>query len=296
MSHVGDGPTQHVVCFEEAGDCTLEHIARCSAPGDRVVVLGPERFALTLRALKLHEAVEIDVLGRVAGRYRRPQRRDGLRVRAYGARASAALGIGAEPAPTPSELPPSPEWTAERRARVRRALGVAPHDVAVALVGEPAEWIDPSLAVRACAMARVAGAPLRLVASPRTHRVEVLSGFFEQASGGRPILTDERLDRPWEILPALDAVILDQDGLATMPTDCAGWRGVRSGERSIPPQAMSPLPALWALASGIAALVHAGVDLGVHAGHPMVTRFSDDVAELARGVHARASSAVAASR
>ena len=52
---------------------------------------------------------------------------------------------------------------------------------------------------------------------------------------------------------------------------------------------MSPLPALWSLACGKPAFVHRAIDLGAHAAHPQVHRFGDDVAQLARGLHAVAS-------
>ena len=57
---------------------------------------------------------------------------------------------------------------------VRRELGLAQHEFALAIVGEPSEWVDPSFAIRAASMARVAGAPIRLLASPRTPRIAKL--------------------------------------------------------------------------------------------------------------------------
>ena len=36
---------RHVVSFEEAGECTLERIAREAQVGDEVMVLGPEAWA-----------------------------------------------------------------------------------------------------------------------------------------------------------------------------------------------------------------------------------------------------------
>lgn len=303
---VGRAPALHVVNFEESGDCTLERIARESQPGDSVLVLGPEAFAARLRELGAKPGVEVRVAGRSFGRFRDlPVVALGSGAVAHGLRARAVVdGVdgldgldGSIPlAGAPESLPPVQPWTGERRARVRRELGLAAHDVALALVGEPSEWIDPSFAIRAASMARVAGAPLRLVCSPRTPRIGKLGEFFEQAAQGKPVIVDARIDRPWEIFPALDAVVLDQDGAATMPPECAGWRGLREGERSIPAQPMSPLPALWALACGIHAFVHASVDLGAHAKHALVKRFTDDVAQLAREVHAFASSASAASR
>ena len=63
--------TLHVVCFEEAGECTLEHIAREAAAGDRVLLLGPEAVAMRLRELGLPASVDITRVGRVGGAFRR---------------------------------------------------------------------------------------------------------------------------------------------------------------------------------------------------------------------------------
>jgi len=296
----GRAPALHVVNFEESADCTLERIARESQDGDSVLVLGPHAFAARLHALGLRAGVEVRVVGRSFGRFRDlPVVALGSGAVAHGLRVRAAVDGVDRSIPlagAPESLPPMQPWACERRARVRRELGLAAHDVALALVGEPSEWIDPSFAIRAASMARVAGAPLRLVCSPRTPRIGKLGQFFEQAAQGKPVIVDARIDRPWEIFPALDAVVTDQDGAATMPPECAGWRGLREGERSIPAQPMSPLPALWALACGIRAFVHASIDLGAHAEHALVARFADDVAQLARDIHAFASSASAASR
>jgi len=294
---VGRAPALHVVSFEESGDCTLERIARESQAGDGVLVLGPQVFAARLRQLGLDPAVEVGVAGRSFGRFRDlPATLPIRRAIAHGPRARAAFDESIPLAGAPDSLPSVQSWAVERRARVRRELGLGAHDFALALVGEPSEWIDPSFAIRAASMARVAGAPLRLVCSPRTPRIDKLGQFFEQAAQGKPFLVDERIDRPWEIFPAIDAVVADQDGAASMPPECSGWRGLREGERSIPAQRMSPLPALWALGCGLPAFVHASIDLGAHASHAMATRFADDVAHLAREVHAFASRASAASR
>lgn len=290
-------PRTHVVCFEEAGDCTLEHIARDAADGDTVLALGPEAFALRLRAFGLREQVGIESIGRaVGGRYRTGRHgaaaTGAAAILAYGRRAADAVP-SARPAPLPDSLPAAPGWSVERRTRVRREIGLAPGDFAVLLAADPAEWIDLSFACRAAAMARVAGAPLRLVVSPRVPRIERSSDFLAQASGGGEIVRDPRAERPWELLPALDASIHDADGAVHQPVECAGWRMLPIDRAS----SMSPLPALWSLACAKPALVHRAIELGSHASHPLVDRFDDgSVAELARALHARATSASAASR
>ena len=293
----GRAPALHVVNFEESADCTLERIARESHHGDVVLVLGPEAFAARLRSFGLAPGVGIRIVGRSAGRFRKlPVVGIGSGALAHGLRARSAVDESMKLAGVPESLPPTSPWTSEHRARVRRALGLAAHEFALAIAGEPSDWIDPSFTIRAASMARVAGVPIRLLASPRTPRIAKLGGFFEQAALGQPIIVDERIDRPWEIFPALDAIVADQDGAATMPPECMGWRRLRDGERAIPAQPMSPLPALWALACGIPVFVHASIDLGAHAEHALVHRFIDDVAQLAREIQAFASSASAASR
>ena len=297
------GPTVQVVCFEEAGDCTLERIARETREGDRVVVLGPQEFAEGLRRFGMHPGVSVAVLGRTAGRFpwsAASALERSARVVTHGARAAAWAAAGATAAAAPETLPPEPVWPDGRRARVRRELGIASFEHAVLVAGDPSEWIDLSFPTRALSMAFVAGAPIRIVVSPRCARIAWMSRFVEDAASAKPFIVDERADRPWEILPALDAALVDQDGAATNPVECAGWRAPERSRPwmggSIPVRPASPLPALWGIACGKPVFVHASVDLGAHAAHPLVVRFADDVAHLAREVHARASSASAASR
>lgn len=323
--------TVHAVCSEEAGACTLARIVRIAADGDAVIALGPVDFALSLRRLGLRQSVRIEhvpratrLLGGEYGALGPALRRSG--VRPFGASRTVAYGplaklrvehsIGdADPLPDrphveaaaiASELPPFAACPAERRARLRRELGVAPNEVAFLVAGEPAAWIDMTFAIRALSMARVAGVLLRPIVSPATPRIAKLSVYFESAAQGRAVIVDERVERPWELLPACDALLLDRDGAATIPGACAGERRIQSGARSITPQAMSAEPALWALACGKQAIVHESIDLGTHASHPLVHRFGDDISALARILsalvpardahQALASSAIAASR
>jgi len=352
-------PAVHILCFEEAGDCTLERVAREARPGDAVAVFGPAAFVERLRGFGLKDGVVVAHSNRVAGSWwmahgaraledelraaletppgaehrRNPDAP--LRRIAYGPRAQwlsardargqfnarppfplpdpveaeaaplacvpAALPMlgaatGAPAAATSGATPDAIAWPEGRRARIRRELGILPHECAVLVAGDPSEWIDLHFATRALAMARVGGAPLRMVVSPRSARVAQMSAFLASASQSRPIVVDERADRPWELLPALEASIHDQDGVATLPLHCKGWRELAEGERSFAAQPMSPLPALWSLACARPAFVHGSIELGAHAAHPLVHRFGDDVAQLARGLHALASSASAASR
>ena len=296
----GGTGTLHVVSFEEAGDCTLRRVALAARPGDSVLLLGPERLAHALRDLGLSPEVAVRTQGRVGARWFGSLRatptaaaaaRDAV---AYGPRAARAVGLESW-AQVPENLPDAPSWTMERRARIRRELGLAPRDFAVLVAGDPAGWIDLSFPIRALSMAFVAGAPVRPVVSPQTPRLAKLNEYFEVAARGRPIVIDARAERPWELLPALDALLADTDGARTQPVECAGWRRP-SGAQGVEPEAISPLPALWALACGTTAFVHRDIALGSHADHPLVVRYADDIAQLAREIHARASSASAASR
>ncbi|MFM7135359.1 MAG: hypothetical protein ACKO0W_13705 [Planctomycetota bacterium] len=303
--------TIRVVCFEEAAECTLARIAAEALPGDTVLALGPERWALDLPAFGLDPAVRLRSVGRstsLSGAWSADRaleaelsaRSDAPRLLAYGPRAAAIVrdalgarkGLPVDLAGVPEALPSAPVWPEGRRARIRRELGLAPHEFGVVIAGEPSEWIDPSFAMRAFAMARVAGVPLRPIFSPRTSGAAAASAFLARASGATGAIVDARVDRPWEILPAVEAAFVDADGALSRPVECAGWRSGRIAATD----SASPLPALWALACGRPLFMHASVELGAHASHPLVVRFVDDVAAVARAVQDFARSASTASR
>ena len=274
---------RHVVCFEEAGECTLERIAREARAGDAVLVLGPEAWVETLRAFGLSREIPVARLGRADNIWRPNQpvtdsERAG-RTLCYGPGAKRLSDRQAMFAPIREELPPAPHWPETRHARIRHELGIAARERAVLVAGEPSEWIDLSFIARAVGMSIVGGAPLRLVVSPRVPRVAEINGFLTKATGFAPLVVDARADRPWEILPALDAAIIDRDGAVERPVECAGWR---SGEWQRLAWSASPLPALWALSCGVPVFVHESIDLGARAAHPLVKRFGRDVAALAR--------------
>jgi hypothetical protein len=191
---------------------------------------------------------------------------------------------GLRRAGVPCALPPAPAWPEGRRARIRRELGLVPRDIAVLVGCERAETVDLSFLARAVGMAVVGGAAIRLVVSPATPRWQEIDAFLRGAANGKPIVVDARVERPWELLPALDACVLDRDGALERPDVCAGWRPPERLPRSAAAagDAVSSLPALWSLACGVPALVQASIDLGAHAGHALVSRFDRDVAELAR--------------
>lgn len=274
---------RHVVCFEEAGECTLERVAREARAGDSVVVLGPEAWAARLRELGLSPETRVTQVGRAGSFWRLDgieelSAPDARRI-AHGPQAERLCGGGATRAPMPDALPPAPHWPEARRARIRRELGIAPRERALLVAGEPSEWIDLSFVARAVGMAFVGGAPLGLVVSPRVPRLAEIDAFLRRATGFRPLVVDARADTPWELLPALDGAIVDRDGAVERPVECAGWRARDWQQRS---WCASPLPALWALSCGVPAFVHESIDLGAHAAHPLVKRFGRNVAELAR--------------
>ncbi|MEY3141733.1 MAG: hypothetical protein RLY21_226 [Planctomycetota bacterium] len=274
---------RHVVCFEEAGECTLERIAREAVAGDAVVVLGPEPWVDALRAFGLSREVPVARFGRAGNIWRLAlpsmgSEPDG-RTLCYGPQAKRLTDRTATLATVHDALPAAPQWPETRRARLRRELGIATRDRALLVAGEPSEWIDLSFVARAVGMAFVGGSPLRLVVSPRAPRIAEINGFLAKATGFAPLIVDARADRPWEILPALDAAIVDRDGAVERPVECAGWR---SGEWQRLSWSASPLPALWALSCGVPVFVHESIDLGAHAAHPLVKRFGRDIAALAR--------------
>jgi hypothetical protein len=275
--------TRHVVCFEEAGECTLERVAREARVGDGVLVLGPEAWAEALRTLGLARDIPIERFARAGNEWRPVVPAAGAgpvrRTLCHGPQARRLSDRSALTATVCDELPPKPCWPEGRRERVRRELGITPRERALLVAGEPSEWIDLSFIARSVGMAFVGGAPLRLVLSPRVPRIAEIDAFLSRATGLAPIVVDARADRPWELLPALDGAIVDRDGAAERPVECAGWR---SGDWQRREWRASPLPALWALACGVPAFVHESVDLGARSSHPLVKRFGRDVAALAR--------------
>ena len=261
---------RHVVCFEEAGECTLECIAREARAGDEVMVFGPEAWSNALHNLGLAREIPIRRVARIDSEWR---------LSSSWAEAARLADGAAMLAGIHDELPPRPQWPDGRRDRIRRELGIKSCERGFLVAGEPSEWIDLSFIARAVGMAKVGGAPLRLVVSPRVPRIAEIGSFLSRAAGVPPLVVDARADRPWEILPALDGAILDRDGGLERPVECAGWR---SGDWQRHAWSMSPLPALWALSCGVPACVHESIDLGAHAEHPMVRRFGRDVSALAR--------------
>ena len=280
--------SRHVVCFEESGDCTLERIAREAREGDAVLVFGPSAWVEALREFGLATGVAVDRRARVAGVWRFDERRaeqsHNVSTIAYGLQAWRIAGGAAVRAPFPSDLPNTPCWPEGRRARIRRELGLAPHERAVLVGCERPETVDLTFISRAVGMAIVGGAPLRLVVSPVTPRWQEVDAFLRTAAQCKGTIVDPRAERPWELLPALDGCILDRDGALERPDICRGWRRAESLPRTEMEagDSVSAQPALWALACGLQTFAHASINLGLHASHPRVTRFDRNVAELAR--------------
>ena len=309
----------HVVSFEDCGDCTLRELARSTVSGDDVLVLGPEVFARRLVEFGLSRDVGLHRVGRCAGRWRQAEIAKALQKLGGDSRGNRETvlhgcvtrqplaGCDVHPgerlvahpfagneftrvAGVPEVLPESAPAPENRRARLRRELGLAPFDIAILLANEPANWVDLGLVARAIGMAHVAlvgsGVRLRLIASPATPRVLERSRFLCDAVGAAEIILDARAERPWELLAAVDALLVDQDGLVTDPVSCAGDRCPAS--LAVGPMMPSPLPALWGLAAERPTFVHASISLGVHESGPrasLIHRFADDVAALSRTFH-----------
>ncbi|MEY3025849.1 MAG: hypothetical protein RLZZ238_746 [Planctomycetota bacterium] len=307
----GAAGTMHAVCFEEAGECTLRYIASVARAGDRIVVLGPRSFAARVRSYGGGGGAEIRVVPRTApfGYLRLARACEGFAVdrtvaygtiaqrsveRALGAREGsvrrAGPWIGAAP------LPVAATWPAARRERMRRTWGVRAGESVLLIAAECPEWLDLGFVSSSITMARASGARLRVAVAPGTPRLPTHERLMTAASDAEPAIVDARFARPWDSYPAVDVVLVDRDGALTHPSACAGWRMRGPFERALGAQPVSPLPALWALAYGIPVAVHASIDLGEHAANPLVSTFDDDVASLARALHARASSPSAASR
>ncbi len=281
---------RHVVCFEESGDCTLERVVREARVGDSVVVLGPQSYVEALRALGLAREIPIGRFARVGNEWRLALPPGGAepigRTLCHGPQAKRLSDRTALRAPIGEDLPPRPHWPEGRRERIRRELGITAREIAVLVGCERAETVDLSFIARGVGMAVVGGAPIRLVVSPETPRWTEVDAFLRAAAGAKGVVVDARAERPWELLPALDGCILDRDGALERPDVCAGWRPPERLPRTVSDagDAVSPLPALWALACGVRAIVHASIDLGPRGAHPRLKRFDRDVAELARGL------------
>lgn len=305
----------HVVCFEDCGACTLREIVRVAVPGDDVVVLGPEAFARTLVEFGLSRGIGLTRVGRVAGRWRRSEVArvmanldggwQGKRSTVLYGRAILDARIAGDEvtklARLPEVLPVIPSVPEGRRSRIRRELCLAPKDVAILVANEPANCVDLGLIARAVGMAHVAlvglGVRLRMITSPATPRVFERACFLRDAVGAPDIIVDVRAERPWELLCAVDAVLIDQDGLASDPVGCAGDRCRETV--ALGPSMPSPLPALWSLAAELPTFVHTSIALGVHESGPrapLIHRFTDDVAALSRTLYEFARSRSAASR
>jgi hypothetical protein len=338
-------PNVHVFAAEEAGPATLRQLVRCAnghaGSGDTVLIFGPASWVSRARKLGLSPEIEVVSVASVGGSWWLAARL-GNRARAdlfdsarqpvmYGARAQAIFQAFQSTAPSllsarefaqqraayaafePSALP----MHQARRDRLRRAWQVGTHEVLVHLLAEPITWIDPRFVVRAIGMAAVGGARLRLLASPEIPRIEALTSWLSRATGMPPAILAREAEDLAEVADALDAVVVDADGIATDPAITAGARSrhpldtLMGLDDSV--GAPSILPALEAVATGIPLLVHrsyaisdcVGQDVSSD-GSARVMQFDQDVAELscmlaslsprAAGGQSLAKNAMAASR
>ena len=303
----------HVLAADEVGPCTMRAIVANATPADAVFVFGPSTALTQLRTHALARSIPCDHLASIGGSWRlalwiatRSMRQRFLRaerVIAYGARAECltrAAGCercehAALPAMNSMDFNASDvnksdtvAIRADQRNRLRRELGIAQHEFAILIAGEPVARMDTRFIVRSAAMAYVGGAPIRLIASPAIPAVFEVSRRFQRTTDCHPMLLDSRAEEPWRLFPAIDAVISDCDGGVNSPVQCMGGQqehalDARYGLSSLT-NTMSALPALLALDAGLPVFAHESLDLGERAHSPRLQRFGSDIAVLARAM------------
>lgn len=314
----GDCRKLFVVAAEESGPSLWRSIAAVLAPDDALLVLGPEWCLERIIAYGLSREIHCHRLASVGGSWwLAAQLRPGMsamwsgmhRVVAGGARAQRIMrslgcmecevevpraAVSVAPISVASRLVTD---GSSRGARIRREFGVADHERLVLLGGEPAEWTDARFVARAVGMAIVGGARLRMVVSPALPDIAAISSWIVHATGAAPMILDARAEEPWELHCAIDAMVIDCDGVGTAPIRCAGTR------RNHPLDArwglsdelgfVSPVSALDALAAGIPVIAHTTIELpaehaqsAVSESLPRITRFNSDIAELCRALAA----------
>ena len=287
----------HVLAADEVGPCTMRAIVANATPADAVFVFGPSTALTQLRTHALARSIPCDHLASIggswwlaltlaAGRMRQRFSR-AERVIAYGARAeclSRAAGCercerAALPAMNSMDFNASDvnksdtvAIRADQRNRLRRELGIAQHEFAILIAGEPVARMDTRFIVRSAAMAYVGGAPIRLIASPAIPAVFEVSRRFQRTTDCHPMLLDSRAEEPWRLFPAIDAVISDCDGGVNSPVQCMGGQhehalDARYGLSSLT-NTMSALPALLALDAGLPVFAHESLELGERAYSP----------------------------
>ncbi len=286
-------PLLHVVALEEVGPCTLRAIAHIARAGDSVLVLGARSAVDALRAHGLPRAVRCDNVLRIGGSWRLcgaaiAAATAGFdRITAYGVRAQQIMHrVGCHRC-TRGLLDATALVSVrcdENRASLRRALGIGADEAAVLVAAEPAAWTDLRFIAHGASMAFVGGARIRLFVSPRVPALSEAGSWMTRAAGELALHADARAEEPWQLLDAMDALILDRDGGVEAPVRCIGDRTRHPLDMSwnLGLGVSSPLPALLAVSAGIPALVHSDIDLGTHATSPLVTRFDRNIAALAR--------------
>ena len=283
----------HVVALEEAGPCTLRALAQSARAGDSVLVLGARRGVDALREYGLARTVACENVLRVGGSWRLCVRAIAAaakgfnRITAYGVRAQQIMHRAGCLHCARGHLDASAHVSArcdDNRASLRRALGIAAHEAAVLVVAEPAAWTDLRFIAHGASMAYVGGARIRLIVSPNVPALAEAGSWMTRAAGELALHADERAEEPWQLLDAIDGIIMDRDGGVEAPVRCIGDRTRHPFDArwKLSLGTPSPLPALVALGAGIPALVHSDIDLGAHSTSPLVTRFDRNIAALAR--------------
>ncbi|MDI9404163.1 MAG: hypothetical protein QM516_09850, partial [Limnohabitans sp.] len=290
--------------------------SECTGRSPLVLIFGPTAWASQVRAAGLAPDLEVATIASVGGSWWLAARlafRASAAIRAsevspvfYGPRARAVFQAfrSAEAArvcvDASVSLASNPFATFSlnraRRDRLRRAWGVGQQDIVVHLLMEPITWMDARFVARAIGMAAVGGARLRLLASPKIPRIHAISSWLVGATGMPPVLLHHEAEDLALVADAVDAVVVESDGLATDPAITAGARSHHPLDALIGLDETvgypSIFPALEAARSGIPLLVHRSYELrddrsqtGALNDHGLNPRtpimyFDDDVAEL----------------
>jgi len=128
-----------------------------------------------------------------------------------------------------------------RRAEIRRSWGIEDETVTVVgFMGAPEGWMDAGRAAHIVVLAALAGGwggRMKLIAGPGCVRlgagVRMMDALLRQGA----MVVDERMQRPWEIVPGLDAALVlgddtkkaDEDERRKGGNGGRGGRGGRGG-------------------------------------------------------------------
>jgi hypothetical protein len=132
----------------------------------------------------------------------------------------------------------------------------------VGLAGPEPAWTDYRRAADVAGIAAVRGTRVRLIGHPDTARAWRTQRWMEEVGLARnPLLVDERISRPWEVLAGLDVGLALGDGVRTAGAEAGGrrWSTLTSrGAGQATVMATPSIGALWFARSGLPVLVEEG--------------------------------------